>query len=109
MFVPGHPMSKGGNGALAHFYSAFNNSLVLVFVSHERELDKIPDAVKKGFFGHDEGGFAPNMAVVSPDCSQFICEIPLGGKDSNGQIRDQIFRQKIAVIKKFVAEQAGSK
>jgi hypothetical protein len=109
MFVPAHPMGQGGSRALAHFYSAFNQSLVLVFVSHERELDKVPDAVKKGFFGHDEGGFAPNMAVVTPDCSQFICEIPLGGNSSNGQIREQIFRQKIAVIKKFVASQVVSK
>jgi len=82
---------------------------VLVFVRHESELDKVPDAVKKGFFGPEEGGFAPNMAVVSPDCSQFICEIPYGGDKSNGQIREQIFRQKIPVIKKFMAAQGGAK
>ncbi len=110
MMIPSHPMGgSGSNSGLAHFYAAFKDSLVLVFVSHERELDKVPDSVKKGFFGPEEGGFAPNMAVVTPDCSQFICEIPFGGKDSNAQIREQIFRQKIAVIKKFMAAQGTSK
>jgi hypothetical protein len=109
MLLPSHPMGgSGSNSGLAHFYAAFNDSLVLVFVRHESELDKVPDAVKKGFFGPEEGGFAPNMAVVTADCSQFICEIPFGGKESTPQIREQIFRQKIAVIKKFAAAQAGS-
>ncbi|MEI9961420.1 MAG: hypothetical protein WDM76_09930 [Limisphaerales bacterium] len=100
-FQPAVPMASGSVGGLAHFYTVFRNGVVLVFVRHEDELDKVPEAVKKGFAGPDEGGFAPNMAVVSEDCSQFICEIPLGGKDSNGQIREQIFREKIAEIKKF--------
>lgn len=100
-FVPSHPMGPGSNGALAHFYDVFHDNLVLVLVRHEDELNKVPDAVKKGFFGPEEGGYAPNMAVVTADCSQFICEIPEGGKESNGQIREQIFRQKIDEIKKF--------
>lgn len=100
-YVPSLPMGPGSNRALAHFYDVFHDNLVLVFVRHEDELDKVPDAVKKGFFGPEEGGFAPNMAVVSADCSKFVCEIPEGGKDSNGQIREQIFRQWIKVIKKF--------
>ena len=101
MLVPGTPMGEGSNDGLAHFYDVFHDAMVLVFVRHENELDKVPDAVKQGFFGPDEGGFAPNMAVVTADCSQFICEIPYGGNDSTGQIREKIFREKIAVIKKF--------
>jgi hypothetical protein len=101
IFTPSRPMGPGSNGALAHFYDVFGGNLVLVFVRHEDELDKVPDAVKQGFFGPEEGGFAPNMAVVSADCSKFVCEIPEGGKESNGQIREKIFREKIAVIKKF--------
>jgi hypothetical protein len=104
-FVSSHPMGGGSNGGLAHFYDAFHNSLVLVFVHHENELDKAPAMVKVGYFGPEEGGFAPNMAVVSADCSQFVCEIPFGGKDSNGAIRETIFRQKIEVIKKFLKTQ----
>ena len=100
-FVPSHPMGPGSNGAMAHFYEVFHGNLVLVFVRHESELGKVPDAVKQGFSGPEEGGYAPNMAVVSADCSQFVCEIPEGGKESNGQIREKIFREKIAVIKKF--------
>jgi hypothetical protein len=100
-FIPSRPMGPGSNDALAQFYDVFHNGLVLVFVSHERELNKVPDAVRQGFFGPDEGGFAPNMAVVTGDCSQFVCEIPYGGKDSTGAIREQIFRQKIEVIKNF--------
>jgi hypothetical protein len=95
-----------GFGQLAHFYEVFHDNLVLVFVHHENELDKVPDAVKLGFFGPDEGGFAPNMAVVTPDCQNFICEIPLGGgKDSNGATREPVFRQKIEVIKKYLKSQ----
>jgi hypothetical protein len=100
-YIPSHPMGPGSNGALAHFH----DNLVLVFVRHESELDKVPDAVKQGFFGPEEGGYAPNMAVVTADCSKFICEMPEGGKESNGQIREKIFREKIAVIKKFQKEQ----
>ena len=110
MFVPGNPMGgQGGNSRLAHFYDVFHDNLVLVFVRHESELGNVPDSVKKGFNGPDEGGFAPNMAVVTADCSQFVCEIPSGGEHSNGQIREQIFRQKIAVIKQFIAAQGAPK
>lgn len=104
MFTHAHPMGPGSLGGLAHFYEVFHDNLVLVFVHHETELNKVPDAVRRGFFGPEEGGFAPNMAVVTADCSQFVCEIPLGGKDSNGAIREPIFRQKIEVIKKFLKE-----
>jgi hypothetical protein len=103
------PMGQGGGNALAGFYTVFNKALVLVFVRHESELDKVPDAVKKGFFGPDEGGWAPNMAVVTEDCSQFICEIPLGGEHSNGTIREQVFKAKIAEIKKFQEDREAAK
>ena len=100
-FIPSRPMGRGSNAGMAHFYDVFHDNLVLVFVRHESELGNVPDAVKTGFNGPEEGGFAPNMAVVTADCSQFVCEIPYGGNESNGQIREQIFRQKIAAIKKF--------
>jgi hypothetical protein len=105
MLVPAPPMKQGSECGLAHFYDVFHDGLVLVFVRHENQLDKVPDAVKKGFNGPEEGGFAPNMAVVTADCSKFVCEIPYGGDKSNGGIREQIFRQKIAVMKKFAQEQ----
>ncbi len=108
MFQPSEPMGNGGPNDLAGFYTVFNKSLVLVFVRHEDELDKVPDAVKKGFFGPEEGGWAPNMAVVTEDCSQFICEIPLGGEKSNGYVREQVFRKKIAEIKKFIEDHQAS-
>ena len=82
---------------------------MLVFVRHESELGLVPDAVKQGFNGPEEGGFAPNMAVVTADCAQFVCEIPYGGDQSNGPIREQIFRQKIVVIKQFIKAQAKGK
>lgn len=106
MYGPSHPMARGSNAGLAHFYDVFHDNVVLVFVRHESELGLVPDAVKQGFNGPEEGGFAPNMAVVTADCAQFVCEIPYGGDQSNGQIREQIFRQKIAVIKKFIKAQA---
>lgn len=100
-FRPAHPMGRGGANALAGFYTVFHNSLVLVFVRHESELNLVPAAVRKGFLGPEEGGFAPNMAVVSSDASQFICEIPLGGSNSDGSIRESLFKKKIAEIKNF--------
>jgi hypothetical protein len=100
-FTPARPLGHGSRDGLAHFYDVFHDGVVLVFVHHERELSKVPDAVKQGYFGPDEGGFAPNMAVVTADCSQFVCEIPFGGNDSDGAIREQIFRQKIEVMKSF--------
>jgi hypothetical protein len=111
MYGPAQPMGgSGSDSGFAHFYVAFKDSLVLVFVRHESELGKVPDSVKKGFNGPEEGGFAPNMAVVTADCSTFICEIPFGGgKDSTWQKREEVFRQKIAVIKKFTADQAAKK
>jgi len=101
-FQPAQPMGAGGPNDLAGFYTVFNNALVLVFVRHEDELDKVPAAVRQGFFGPDEGGWAPNMAVVTADCSQYVCEIPMGGAHTSGAMREPIFRAKIAVIKKFL-------
>ncbi len=108
-FVPAQPMRQGSPGGLAHFYDVFHDGLVLVFVRHENELDSVPAAVKTGFNGPEEGGFAPNMAVVTADCSRFVCEIPYGGEKSNGGIREPIFRQKIAVIKDFLKKQSAPK
>jgi len=101
-FTPASPMGEGSQDALADFYDVFHDNLVLVFVRHESELNSVPDAVKKGFFGPEEGGIAPNMCVVTPDCSQFVCEIPYGNKDARGPEREKIFRQKIEVIKQFL-------
>lgn len=108
-FVPAQPLLRGSDSGLAHFYEVFNDALVLVFVRHEAELGLVPDAVKAGFNGPEEGGFAPNMAVVTADCAQFVCEIPYGGDTSNGGIREKIFREKIAVIKHFARAQAAGK
>ena len=98
---PFRPVGDYSENALAHFYEVFHNNLVLVFVSHERELGKVPPAVAQGFNGPDEGGWAPSMAVVTADCSHFICEVPYSKKDFAG--REQIMRDRIAVIKKFLA------
>lgn len=107
MFGGSHPMGWGGNDSVAHFYVAFHDTMVLVFVHHERELGNLPEAVHAGFFGLDEGGFSPNMAVVTADGSQLICEIPLGGGNkSTGAAREQVFRQKIEVIKNYLKAQS---
>jgi hypothetical protein len=45
------------------------------------------------------------MAVVTADCSHYICEIPYANKNFAG--REQIFRQKIEVIKQFLAANGG--
>jgi hypothetical protein len=109
MLVPAYPMHESSQAGLAHFYDVFHDGMVLVFVRHESELNSVPPAVKRGFFGPEEGGFAPNMAVVTADCSTFVCEIPFGGKDSNGKIREEIFRKKIEVIQEFKKAHAEAK
>ncbi len=62
---------------------------MLVFVRHENELGMVPPAVRRGFFGKDEGGFAPNMAVTDASATEFIVEIPYRDLDADG--RDQLF------------------
>ena len=97
------PREIGSAPALAHFYRAFNNSLVLVFVRHENELRDVPDAVQQGFTGPDEGGFAPNMAVVDATATQFIVEVPMGGAKGDGARRDQVFAGAAAKIDQWLA------
>jgi len=82
----------GSTNALLHFREAFKDSLVLVFVHHENELDKVPPAVATGFRGPDEGGWAPNMAVVDATASEFIVEIPCAGPSGPGTERDAVFK-----------------
>lgn len=88
----------GGPNALLHFYEAFKDSLVLVFVHHENELDKVPRAVAYGFQSPDEGGYAPNMAVVDATASEFIVEIPCAGPRGGGAERDAVFKMAAAKI-----------
>lgn len=92
-------VSHGSTSGAAHFYYVFKDQLVLVFVRHETELGSVPDAVKKGFFGPEEGGFAPNMAVTDSMAQTYVCEIPFGGNDSNGAIRTKVFREGFTKIR----------
>ena len=92
-----YPMGSGANNDLAHFYAASTAAWSLC-LSAMRTSWKAPAAVQKGFFGPEEGGHSPNMAVVSEDASEFICEIPLGmGADgkSTGASRKPVFRAKM--------------
>jgi len=103
-FFTNHPvrtMGKGSSDALAQFYTTFHTALVLVFVSHERELDKIPAAAKTGILGPEAGKFSPKMAVTTADGSQFVCFLPYGADEETGYQRETIFKQKIAEMKKF--------
>ena len=102
----GDPRKNGSPDQYAHFYHAFKDSCVLVNVRHEDELNKVPPAVGKGFFGPDEGGWSPNLCVTSPDVKDYICEIPVGGggKDSTPAKRHEVFLAKIEVIKAYIAK-----
>lgn len=82
----------GGGAGLVHFYEAFKDSLVLVFVRQETEQAKVPNAVKAGFQGPDSGAGVPNMAVVDATANELIVEIPLGGPKASGEQRDAIFQ-----------------
>jgi len=95
------PRSKGSDSALVHFYEVFNQQLVLVFVRHETELGMVPVAVRRGFSSVNEGGYAPNMAVVDATATEFIVEIPFRNLDGNG--RDQLFAAGGRVIDQWLA------
>jgi hypothetical protein len=100
----GHEADTRGSdsvSALIHFYQVFDQNLVLVFVRHETELNLVPDAVKKGFFGPDEGGYAPNMAVTDATAKEFIVEIPYAHMDGPG--RDQTFAAGAKKIDQWLA------
>jgi hypothetical protein len=100
----GHEADTRGSdsvSALIHFYQVFNRDLVLVFVRHESELNMVPAAVKKGFFGPDEGGYAPNMAVTDATATEFIVEIPYAHLDGPG--RDQTFAAGANKIDQWLA------
>lgn len=98
---PTRTMGKGSSAALAQFYTTFHKALVLVFVSHERELDNIPSAAKAAIFGPDAGKFSPKMAVVTADCANFVCLVPYGKDAATGYDRESLFKQNIAKMKKF--------
>jgi hypothetical protein len=95
------PRSKGSDSALVHFYEVFHQNLVLVFVRHETELGMVPAAVRRGFRGPDEGGFAPNMAVTDATAREFIVEIPYRGLDGSG--RDELFAAGGRTIDQWLA------
>jgi hypothetical protein len=100
----GQPADTRGNdsvSALVHFYQVFHQNLVFVFVRHETELQMVPDAVKKGFFGMEEGGYAPNMAVTDATATDFITEIPYKHLDGAG--RDEVFAVGARKIDQWLA------
>jgi hypothetical protein len=83
------PRDNGSVSAMVHFYEVFHQNLVLVFVRHESELPFVPPAVKQGYGGPDEGGYAPNMAVTDASATEFVVEVPFKNLDGSG--RDQLF------------------
>jgi len=87
--TPSNSRDGGSTAALVHFYKAFHENLVLVFVRHETELGLVPPAAEKGISGPDQGGYAPNMAVTDATATEFIVEIPCRNKD--GPARDLIY------------------
>lgn len=93
----------GGSGPLLHFVEAFKDSLVLVFVRHETELQQVPRAVATGLLGPDEGGYAPNMAVVDATASEFIVEVPCAAPDSTLGKRDAVFRTAAGKINAWLS------
>ena len=98
---PVRVMGKGSASALAQFYTTFHKALVLVFVSQERDLDKIPPAAKTGILGPEAGKLSPKMAVTTADGATLVCFIPYGKDGETGYDRETIFKSKIAEIKKF--------
>jgi hypothetical protein len=62
--------------------------------------------VKKGFFGPDEGGYAPNMAVTDASATEFITEIPT--RDLEGPDRDPIFAAGAKQIDNWLATHPGA-
>ena len=94
---------RTGSAALAHFYRAFKDPLVLVFVHHETDLPRVPEGVTRGYSSPDEGGYAPNMAVVDASGRELIVEVPMGGPQATGEVRDGIFARAAERINQWMA------
>jgi hypothetical protein len=99
--APASTRQKGSNPALLHFCEAFKNSVVFVFVRHETDLSKVPKAVSQGYTSPEEGGYAPNMAVVDASAQELIVEIPGGNLDAPN--RDAVFTKDAAKIQAWLA------
>ena len=91
----------GTYAAMAHFYEAFKDPLVLVFVPQE-SVNETPPAVKKGLTGADAGNLAPNMAIVDATASELIVEVPCGGPKADGALRDKIFTAAAACVQQWL-------
>jgi hypothetical protein len=92
----------GGNSALLHFYEAFKDSLVLVFVPVDTKKDQLPGAVLAGFSRPELGGIAPNMAVVDASASALIVAIPCGNAKTAGPDRDTVFKIGATAIQRWL-------
>jgi len=67
MLVPAKPMDgAGSDSGLAHFYVAFKDSLVLVFVRHEDELGKVPTPCSRASAARKKAALRPTWPSSPP-------------------------------------------
>jgi hypothetical protein len=95
--------APGGSSALLHFYQAFKDSLVLVFVPIETKVDQLPPAVSAGFTRKEMGGVAPNMAVVDATANALVVAVPCGNAKTSGPDRDKVFVIAAAAIQHWLS------
>lgn len=93
----------GGSSALLHFYQAFKDSLVLVFVPVETKVDQLPPAVTAGFTRKEMGGVAPNMTVVDATTNALIVAVPCGNAKTAGPDRDKVFVIAATAIQRWLS------
>lgn len=73
------PKAVGGSpGAMAHYHLVYDPLLVMVYVRHEDEYPRMPPGAAAGITGPKAGGWAPKMAITTPDAKTLIEMVPWG-------------------------------
>ncbi|MFM2092420.1 MAG: hypothetical protein RLZZ127_2909 [Planctomycetota bacterium] len=91
------PRAAGDSGsAMAHYHLVYDPLVVLVHVRHEDEYGSMPPGAKAGILGPKAGGWAPKMAITTPDAMTLIEMVPAGvnkqGKLGGIKEREPVFR-----------------
>jgi len=93
----------GGYSALLHFYEAFKDPLVLVFVPSNGEVS-VPGSVARGVkAAATQGVTAPYMVVTDATTAEDIGIIPPGDIKADGGKRDEIFKIGAAKIQEWLS------
>jgi hypothetical protein len=92
-----------GYAALLHFYEAFKEPLVLVFVPSEGQVP-IPEAAVRGVKAAAGGGLnVPYMVVLDAGATELVGVLPSGDTKADGEKRDELFKVGAAKLQEWLS------